>query len=62
MGRTFQVVFKTLKKYDEEFAADFVRAFDHFYKTGEKEELIIFVERVLEMYGGRLFEGFSIGK
>ncbi|MDM5155281.1 nucleotidyltransferase domain-containing protein [Bacillus sp. DX1.1] len=54
--------FKTLKKYDEEFAADFVRAFDHFYKTGEKEELIIFVERVLEMYGGRLFEGFSIGK
>ncbi|MDM5188973.1 nucleotidyltransferase domain-containing protein [Bacillus sp. DX4.1] len=53
---------KTLQKYDEEFATDFVRAFDHFYKTGTKEVLIMFVERVLEMYGGKLFEGFSIGK
>lgn len=53
---------KTLRTYDEKFAKQFVTAFDYFYRTGEKKELIYFVERTLESYGGRLFEGFSIGK
>ncbi|WP_026591098.1 nucleotidyltransferase domain-containing protein [Bacillus sp. UNC437CL72CviS29] len=53
---------RVLRKYDELFAEEFVAAFDHFYKTGEKKRLIIFVEKTLENYGGRLFEGFSIGK
>ncbi|EAO51316.1 Nucleotidyltransferase [Bacillus thuringiensis serovar israelensis ATCC 35646] len=28
----------------------FVAAFDHFYKTGEKNELIHFIEKTLEQY------------
>jgi len=53
---------RVLRKYDELFAEQFVEAFDHFYITGEKKKLIAFVENTLENYGGRLFEGFSIGK
>ena len=53
---------KTLKKYDEQFAAEFVSVFEQFYKTGEKEQVITFVNSILDMYGGRLFEGFCIGK
>lgn len=53
---------KTLKSYDERFAAEFVSVFEQFYKTGEKKRVITFVNGVLEKYGGRLFEGFCIGK
>ncbi|MEN1937926.1 nucleotidyltransferase domain-containing protein [Paenibacillus sp. 102] len=53
---------RVLRKYDETFAEEFVEAFDHFYRTGEKMKLIDFIERTLEKYGGRLFEGFSVGK
>ncbi|MBY0597598.1 nucleotidyltransferase domain-containing protein [Bacillus bingmayongensis] len=53
---------RVLRKYDTSFAEQFVEAFDHFYRTGEKKKLIAFVEKTLENYGGRLFEGFSVGK
>ncbi|MGG5737018.1 MULTISPECIES: nucleotidyltransferase domain-containing protein [Bacillus cereus group] len=53
---------KVLKRYDEVYAEKFVVVFDHFYKTGEKKDLIAFIEKTLEEYGGRMFEGFSIGK
>ncbi|KFN01314.1 nucleotidyltransferase domain-containing protein [Bacillus clarus] len=53
---------RVLKRYDEQFAEKFVASFDHFYKTGEKMNLIAFVEETLENYGGRVFEGFSMGK
>lgn len=53
---------RVLRKYDSSFAEQFVEAFDHFYRTGEKVGLIDFVEKTLENYGGRLFEGFSVGK
>lgn len=53
---------RVLRKYDSSFAEQFVEAFDHFYRTGEKKKLIAFVEKTLENYGGRLFEGFSVGK
>ncbi|MEC2764773.1 nucleotidyltransferase domain-containing protein, partial [Bacillus cereus] len=53
---------RVLKRYDEQYANKFVAAFDYFYKTGEKNELIHFIEKMLEQYGGRVFEGFSIGK
>ncbi|MGB6406432.1 MAG: nucleotidyltransferase, partial [Planococcus donghaensis] len=32
------------------------------YKTSEKLKVVQLVDRVLEPYGGRLFEGFSSGK
>ncbi|MCW9132220.1 nucleotidyltransferase domain-containing protein [Bacillus paramycoides] len=53
---------RVLKRYDEVYAEKFVAVFDHFYKTGDKKELIAFIEKTLEEYGGRMFEGFSIGK
>ncbi|MBE7103851.1 nucleotidyltransferase domain-containing protein [Bacillus cereus] len=53
---------RVLKRYNEVYAEKFVMVFDHFYKTGEKKELIAFIEKTLEEYGGRMFEGFSIGK
>ncbi|MDR2993158.1 nucleotidyltransferase [Bacillus cereus] len=53
---------RVLRRYDEQYAEHFVAAFDHFYTTGDKNKLISFIEQTLEQYGGRVFEGFSIGK
>ncbi|WP_233713558.1 nucleotidyltransferase domain-containing protein [Lederbergia citri] len=59
---TSKWVMRALKKYDEKFADEFVVAFDEFYRLGEKSKIITLVDNVLEPYGGRLFDGFSIGK
>lgn len=53
---------RALTQYDAKFASRFVEAFDAFYKTGDKNKVIQLVDEVLEPYGGRLFEGFSLGK
>lgn len=55
-------VIRALKQYDVKFTGEYVEAFDTFYKTGEKRKVIQLSEKVLEPYGGRLFEGFSLGK
>jgi hypothetical protein len=53
---------RSLKHYDIKFTEKFIEAFEVFYKTGEKSKIILITEMVLEPYGGRLFEGFSLGK
>ena len=53
---------RSLKQYDEQFANQFVDAFDHFYRTGEKKDVIRLVERIMQPFGGRLFAGFALGK
>ncbi|TQR18186.1 nucleotidyltransferase domain-containing protein [Psychrobacillus vulpis] len=55
-------IIRSLKLYDEGFTEQFVEAFDLYYKTGDKNNIIQIVENVLQPYGGRLFEGFSLGK
>ncbi|WP_404336530.1 nucleotidyltransferase domain-containing protein [Planococcus rifietoensis] len=55
-------VIRSLEAHDHELAVRFVEAFEHFYRTDETAHIIEFVESVLEPYGGRLFDGFSIGK
>jgi len=55
-------IIRALKQYDEKFTEEFVESFDDFYKTSEKSKVIHLSEMVLEPYGGRLFEGFSLGK
>jgi predicted nucleotidyltransferase len=55
-------VIRFLRQYDEAFTERFVEAFDLFYRTGEKQEVIQLVHTVLTPYGGPLFNGFSIGK
>ena len=54
--------YRALKQFDESFANKFTEAFDAYYKHGEKEKIVEIVEEVLQPYGGRLFEGFSLGK
>lgn len=55
-------VFRSLAEYDEEYAIEFTKAFDLFYKTDDKRRVIHIVEGILDPHGGRLFEGFSLGK
>lgn len=55
-------IMRALKNYDEELAREFENVFDHYFVTRSKEEVVQFVEKELAPYGGRLFEGFSIGK
>jgi predicted nucleotidyltransferase len=53
---------RSLRHYDEKFAEHFVAVFETFYKTGDKNKIIQMVDNILEPYGGRLFNGFSLGK
>lgn len=55
-------VLRALKRYDPEFAERFVDAFKFFYKTGDKSAIINLVDEVLNPFGGRLFDGYSLGK
>jgi hypothetical protein len=55
-------IVRSLNHYNESFSKEFVEAFDTFYKTRNKDKVIQLVDKVLEPYGGRLFEGFSLGK
>jgi predicted nucleotidyltransferase len=59
---TSKWIVRALKNYDEQFSEQFVEAFDLYYKTGDKNKVINITDAVLEPYGGRLFDGFSIGK
>lgn len=59
---TSKWIVRSLKQYDEKYAEDFVEAFDVYYKYGEKNEIINLVDNALKPYGGRLFNGFSLGK
>ncbi|MED1205540.1 nucleotidyltransferase domain-containing protein [Heyndrickxia acidicola] len=55
-------IIRSLRQYNSSFADEFVDAFDEFYQTGKKEPVSRLADKVLSPYGGRLFEGFSLGK
>jgi predicted nucleotidyltransferase len=55
-------IVRSLRHYDVDFANGFVEAFDIFYKTGEKTQVIQLVKDILKPFGGELFDGFSMGK
>lgn len=55
-------IVRSLKHYDKEFADGFVGAFDDYYQDGNKNKVIELADAVMQPYGGRLFEGFSMGK
>ncbi|MBD3109177.1 nucleotidyltransferase domain-containing protein [Bacillus sp. AGMB 02131] len=57
---TSKWVIRSLKEFDEAFTSEFVAAFDSFYKTGAKGQVIRLTERILKPYGGLLFEGFYL--
>lgn len=55
-------IVRALRNYNPQLCEEFVSLFHTFCKSGQKQQFIKFVDRILEPYGGRLFEGFSIGK
>lgn len=59
---TSKWVFRLLKAHDEQLARQFIEAFTHYHETKDKSKIIRFVDDVLQPYGGRLFEGFTLGK
>jgi hypothetical protein len=59
---TSKWIVRALRNYDEKFACQFVEAFDIFYKTSEKNKIIAMVDDSLQPFGGRLFQGFLLGK
>jgi predicted nucleotidyltransferase len=59
VGKSKWVV-RELKLYDTVFTDQFVEAFSHYYSTGNKKMVTELAEQILEPFGGRLFDGFSI--
>ncbi|RSD25408.1 nucleotidyltransferase domain-containing protein [Mesobacillus subterraneus] len=59
IGRSKWVV-RELKSFDPLLAERYTKSFREYYRTGEKRAVIELAESILEPYGGRLFEGFTI--
>ncbi|HET7616389.1 MAG TPA: nucleotidyltransferase domain-containing protein [Bacillales bacterium] len=55
-------IVRALRRYDEAFARKFSSVFKDFYRSGNKEEVIVFADEILKTFGSRLFDGFSAGK
>jgi hypothetical protein len=55
-------VVRSLVHHDKELANEFVEAFDTFYKTNNIDKIVSLIDKVLKPFGGKLFEGFSLGK
>lgn len=48
-----------LAAFDPTLPQLFADTFERFFRDGDTAEVIEFVDRLLEPYGGRLFEGYS---
>ncbi|WP_286180865.1 nucleotidyltransferase domain-containing protein [Bacillus sp. ISL-37] len=59
VGKSKWVV-RELNHYDPVFSRKFVEAFSQYYRTGNKKMVVEMAELVLEPFGGRLFDGFSV--
>lgn len=55
-------IMRALINYDKSYAETSIEAFECFYKKDDKTRIIRLVDNALEPYGGRLFEGFTLGK
>ncbi len=55
-------IYRELKRYQPDFADQYLQVLNSFYQDGEKAPLVELVDEVLAPHGGRLFEGFSLGK
>ncbi|QTD43426.1 nucleotidyltransferase domain-containing protein [Sporosarcina sp. Te-1] len=55
-------VVRAMREYNPVLADRFVRVFDDFYRTRNKQGIMELTDEVLKPFGGRLFEGYSIGK
>lgn len=55
-------VIRTLRDYDEAYAKQYTSALDEFYRTGNIEGIVHITDDTIRPFGGRLFEGFTLGK
>ncbi|GLO64556.1 nucleotidyltransferase domain-containing protein [Oceanobacillus kimchii] len=55
-------MYRALQRHDDTLTEELIRSVDTFYQYNEKKSMIEFVDRILEPYGGRFFEGFLLGK
>ncbi|MBS4220293.1 nucleotidyltransferase domain-containing protein [Bacillus sp. FJAT-49711] len=53
---------RSLKKFDERIYNEFFESLDCYYKDGDKQPFIKFVNDIYKPFGGPLFNGFSQGK
>ncbi len=53
--------FRQLAKIDAELHGELLGVLEQFYKEETREDLIHFVEDILEPFGGRLFAGYKVG-
>ena len=53
---------KALVEHDRQFAENLFSAMTAFYQTGDKGAISGMLESILVQYGGRVFEGYSVGK
>ena len=49
---------RELEQYDVQVCRQFVSVFTHLYRTGEKEQVVAWIDEILAPYGGRLSAGF----
>lgn len=53
---------RELNKFDSALSANYIQAINSFVHMQDKQPFIRLVDQILDPHGGRLFEGFSLGK
>ncbi|TCP22139.1 hypothetical protein EV207_13729 [Scopulibacillus darangshiensis] len=51
---------RALDRFDSSFSKRFADAFDSYYRHDDKQQILTLIDNILQPYGGRLFEGFSL--
>lgn len=59
VGKSKWIV-RELNHYDPVFTEQFVEAFLQYYESGNKKIVVEIARQILEPYGGRLFDGYSV--
>ena len=54
-----RLLYRALEKLDHQLSKQLVEAATEFYRTGRKDRLIEVIEAILELVGGRLYEGYE---
>jgi hypothetical protein len=52
-------LYRALQALDHEHANQLIAAASEFFRTGSKDRLIEVTESILNLVGGRLYEGYS---
>ncbi len=53
---------RALAEFDEEYASRLTTAFELYYQSDDRREVVALVDDYLAPFGGRYFDGFMLGK